>query len=136
LRRTLQGGPAHPAGPLRAGPLIVDPDRREAKVGGSDARLTAREFDVLVTLMRHPGRVLARKQILEEVWGVASDKTVRVVDTHVKWIRRKIGPAGRYIETLRGVGYRFTDQLSDQDAGGEPVPAPSRQMGCGEASVG
>lgn len=120
LRRTLSARQLARSGPLRAGMLVVDPERRHVRIDGEDARLTAREFDVLVALMRHPGRVLGRSQILEEIWGVASDKTVRVVDTHVKWIRRKIGPAGHYIETLRGVGYRFTDRVIDESGDAEP----------------
>lgn len=111
LRRTLRS-PHTPDehSPLHFEELAVDPGPRSVHVAGRSVTLTAKEFDVLASLMRSAGRVLGRKQILDDVWGVACGKTVRVVDTHVKWIRRKIGPAGRYIETLRGVGYRFTDR--------------------------
>jgi two-component system phosphate regulon response regulator PhoB len=112
LRSSLQGDPSSL---LRFDKLLVDPQQRSARVDDRPLALTAKEFDVLATLMRHPGRVLGRKQILDEVWGAQSRKTVRVVDTHVKWIRRKLGPARDYIETLRGVGYRFTDVTDGVD---------------------
>ncbi len=113
LRRTLRSSlSGEPSVPLRYDKLSLDPQERSARVEDRPVALTAKEFDVLATLMRHPGRVLGRKQILDAVWGAQSRKTVRVVDTHVKWIRRKLGPARDYIETLRGVGYRFSD-LSD-----------------------
>ncbi len=111
LRRTLRASRApSELAPLRFEELELDPGQRSVHVAGRPVTLTAKEFDVLASLMRSAGRVLGRKQILDDVWGVACGKTVRVVDTHVKWIRRKIDPAGRYIETLRGVGYRFTDR--------------------------
>jgi DNA-binding response OmpR family regulator len=110
LRRTLRtAGEGSAPSLLRFRGLSLDPQQRSAYVESKPVALTAREFDVLATLMRHAGRVLGRKQILEEVWGGQSGKTVRVVDTHVKWIRRKLGPSKEYIETLRGVGYRFAD---------------------------
>lgn len=111
LRRTLRSARApSELSPLRFEEITLDPGQRSVHVAGRAVLLTAKEFDVLAALMRAAGRVLGRKQILDDVWGVACGKTVRVVDTHVKWIRRKIEPAGRYIETLRGVGYRFTDR--------------------------
>jgi DNA-binding response OmpR family regulator len=114
LRRTLRSsGEANPPSLLRFRGLSLDPQQRSAYVESKPVALTAREFDVLATLMRHAGRVLGRKQILEEVWGGQSGKTVRVVDTHVKWIRRKLGPSKEYIETLRGVGYRFADPVAE-----------------------
>jgi len=110
LRRTLRSaGEGDAESLLRFRGLSLDPQQRSVHVESKPIALTAKEFDVLATLMRHAGRVLARKQILEEVWGGDSGKTVRVVDTHVKWIRRKLGPSKEFIETLRGVGYRFAD---------------------------
>ncbi len=138
LRRTGRGRPGESAGLLHASPLRVDPERREARVGDDDARLTAREFDVLLSIMRRPGRVVGRKTILEEVWGTSSDKTLRVVDTHMKWIRRKIGPAGRYIETVRGVGYRFSDRVAEPTAERENVDgfAHAASAGAADESTG
>ena len=111
LRRTrLRAPPTAPAGVLRHRGLSLDLLNRLARVEERPVDLTAREFDVLAILMRHRGRVLSREQILHEAWGFQPGKTARVVDTHVKWIRRKLGGAATYLETLRGVGYRFTDR--------------------------
>jgi two-component system phosphate regulon response regulator PhoB len=119
LRRTRQRrSGARAEGPLQLHALVVDPTQRSVRVGGHPIELTAKEFDVLVALMRHAGRVLSRQRILDSVWGAESRKTARVVDTHVKWIRRKLGPEGACIETLRGVGYRFTDAPDEGVAAG------------------
>jgi DNA-binding response OmpR family regulator len=118
LRASLQGDPPSL---LRFRGLSIDPQQRSAYVESTPIALTAKEFDVLMTLMRHAGRALGRKQILDEVWGGHSGKTVRVVDTHVKWIRRKLGPASDSIETLRGVGYRFSDRTVES-SGVTPLP--------------
>lgn len=110
LRRTRnQGGPAG-GEPLRFERLSLDLGQHTVRVDADRIPLTPREFDVLATMMQRVGRVLSRRQILDEVWGARSGKTPRVVDTHVKCIRRKLGAAGRYIETLRGVGYRLSDR--------------------------
>ncbi len=121
LRRTLRSSlHGDSAILLRFRGLSLDPQQRSAHVDGKQLSLTAKEFDVLATLMRHAGRVLGRKQILDEVWGGQTGKTVRVVDTHVKWIRRKLGGTSDYIETLRGVGYRFSDRtLESGEAHGD-----------------
>jgi two-component system phosphate regulon response regulator PhoB len=97
---------------LVAGPIVVDNEQHMVRVDGRSVPLTAREFDVLVTIVEGRGRVLGRRQILERVWGDQTAKTPRVVDTHVKWIRRKLGRAGACIETMRGVGYRLADSES------------------------
>jgi two-component system phosphate regulon response regulator PhoB len=90
--------------------LRVDPEAHQAWVDGKEVALTALEFRLLHTLMSRRGRVQTRTQLLEDVWGVHADVTTRTVDTHVKRLREKLGEAGAYIETLRGVGYRFKDQ--------------------------
>ena len=70
--------------------------------------LTALEFRLLTTLMARRGRVQTREMLLQDVWGMQVDVTTRTVDTHVQRLRKKLGPiVGNYIETLRGVGYRF-----------------------------
>ena len=71
--------------------------------------LTAKEFQLLVSLMRRPGRVYTRDQLLDEVWGSDITVTSRTIDTHLKRLREKLGEAGPLIETVRGVGYRFAD---------------------------
>ena len=71
--------------------------------------MTALEFRLLLTLLQRKGRVQTRERLLDDVWGIQADVTTRTVDTHVKRLRQKLGPAASYVETIRGVGYRFTD---------------------------
>lgn len=87
--------------------LRVDPEAHQVWVEGAEVALTALEFRLLHTLVSRRGRVQTRSQLLEEVWGVHADVTTRTVDTHVKRLREKLGVAGGYVETIRGVGYRF-----------------------------
>jgi len=70
-------------------------------------RLTALEFRLLTTFLARKGRVQTREVLLTDVWGIEAEVTTRTVDTHVKRLREKLGEAGNYIETLRGVGYRM-----------------------------
>jgi DNA-binding response OmpR family regulator len=84
-----------------------------AIVAGQPVDLTPTEFQLLATLVRQPGRIFSREQLLEAVHGVAFDGYDRSVDSHVKNIRRKIEPdprKPRYIQTVYGVGYRFIDR--------------------------
>lgn len=94
---------------LQADDLVVNLITREVKRGDASIRLTAREFGLLEYLMRSPGRVLTRTQILEHVWGYDFDVNTNLIDVHVQRLRKKINPDGsdQYIETIRGVGYRF-----------------------------
>jgi two-component system, OmpR family, phosphate regulon response regulator PhoB len=78
-------------------------------VGDKEVVLTALEFKLLVTLLERRGRVQARGTLLRDVWGFHSEIESRTVDTHVKRLRDKLGTAGRFIETVRGVGYLFTE---------------------------
>jgi two-component system, OmpR family, phosphate regulon response regulator PhoB len=87
--------------------LRVDAEAYQVWVDGVEVSLTALEFRLLHTLLGRRGRVQTRSQLLEDVWGVHADVTTRTVDTHVKRLREKLGDAGAYIETIRGVGYRF-----------------------------
>lgn len=87
--------------------LRVDESAHRVWVEGDEIILTATEFRLLVTLARRPGRVQTRGTLLEDVWDMPPDLNTRTVDTHVKRLREKIGAASRYIETVRGVGYRF-----------------------------
>jgi two-component system phosphate regulon response regulator PhoB len=105
-RRRLEG----PSGTLlRRDPLRVDPERHRCWVKEEEVVLTAKEFQLLVSLMRRPGRVYTRDQLLDEVWGSDITVTSRTIDTHLKRLREKLGEAGPLIETVRGVGYRFAD---------------------------
>ena len=90
--------------------LVIRPERHEAILNGTKLELTRKEFDILVTLASSPGRVFTRDILLEKIWGVFEDKETRTVDVHIRYLRQKIehDPANpEYIETLRGVGYRF-----------------------------
>ena len=89
------------------GRLRVDCAAHRTWVDDQEVGLTALEFRLLMTLHDRRGRVLSRDLLLDEVWGTQVDITSRNVDTHVKRVREKLGPAGEYIETVRGVGYRF-----------------------------
>jgi two-component system, OmpR family, phosphate regulon response regulator PhoB len=90
------------------GSLRIDRNAHRVWVDGHEIPLTALEFKLLVTLYDRQNRVQTRQQILNDVWGVESDIELRTVDTHVKRLREKLGSAGRYLETVRGVGYRFS----------------------------
>ena len=69
------------------------------------------EFKLLVTLMKRKGRVQSRDVLLDDVWDIASEVTTRTIDTHIKRLREKIGKAGDLIETIRSVGYRFSEKV-------------------------
>ncbi len=91
--------------PLRLGPLLLDPEaRRVSTEDGTEIALTATEFDLLAHLMRKPGRVFTREQLLSEVWGYAAAAGTRTVDVHVAQLRAKLGPR-QPVRTVRGVGY-------------------------------
>ena len=94
---------------LQHAELRVDPDAHRCWVKEQEIALTAKEFQLLLTLMRRPGRVFSRDQLLDEVWGTDISVTARTIDTHLKRLREKLESAGEYIETVRGVGYRFAD---------------------------
>lgn len=93
------------------GCLSVCPTRHEVKVEGEMVILTYKEFELLCLLLRHQGLVLTRDQILTKIWGYEFDGESRTVDVHIRTLRQKLGPAGDYIETVRGVGYKIGAQL-------------------------
>lgn len=97
---------------LRAGDLTVNLITREARRGQEAIELPPREFSLLEYLMRSPGRVFTRSQILEHVWGYAFDPQTNLVDVCIQRLRSRIDPAGgeSLIDTVRGVGYRFRRQ--------------------------
>lgn len=94
---------------LQAGDLTVNLITREVRRGQRPIRLTVREFGLLEYLMRSPGRVYTRTQIIEHVWGYAFDPNTNLVDVYIKRLRKKIrdNDGDELIETVRGVGYRF-----------------------------
>ncbi|MCL2011650.1 MAG: winged helix-turn-helix domain-containing protein [Cystobacterineae bacterium] len=95
--------------PIRFGKLCVEREAHRVFVGEKEVELTAIEFKLLVTLYERKNRVQSRTSLLDNVWGIDADITTRTVDTHVKRLREKMGQAGDYIETIRGVGYRFAE---------------------------
>ena len=98
------------------GRLRLDSGGHRAWVDDQEAVLTALEFRLLTTLLTRRGRVQTRERLLQDVWGIEADVTTRTVDTHVKRLRQKLGGAGEYIETLRGVGYRFKESPTGNGA--------------------
>ncbi len=116
LRRTQPA--AAPAeilrGPEPVGGIRVDLDAHRAFVEGEEVPLTPLEFRLLVTLMSRAGRVQSREQLLQDVWEMSSELETRTVDTHVKRLREKLGPARDLLETVRGVGYRLVSR-TDRD---------------------
>jgi two-component system phosphate regulon response regulator PhoB len=107
LRRAKATKSVAPSGEQNFERLRVDPEAHQVWVDGVEVVLTALEFRLLHTLLMRRGRVQTRSQLLEDVWGVHAEVTTRTVDTHVKRLREKLGEAGGYVETIRGVGYRF-----------------------------
>jgi two-component system phosphate regulon response regulator PhoB len=100
---------ADAAAPVKIRDLLIHPGRREVLVKGKAAKLTFTEFQVLHCLARRPGWVFTRDQIVDEVRGPDYPVTDRAVDVQIVGLRRKLGAAGDYIETVRGVGYRFKE---------------------------
>jgi two-component system phosphate regulon response regulator PhoB len=97
------------------GRLSVDPGAHRATVDDVEVVLTALEFRLLKCFVERKGRVQSRETLLNDVWGISADVTTRTVDTHVKRLREKLGDAGAYVETLRGVGYRFKARPDELD---------------------
>ncbi len=105
LRRTAS---AQPAEEYHAGSLSVLPVSRQVLLDGKEVPLTPKEFEILRLLISHPGMVLSRNQIQDKVWGMEYLGETRTVDVHIRTLRQKLGSAGERIETVRGVGYRFS----------------------------
>jgi heavy metal response regulator len=103
MRRRAEAEPAL----LRVADLILDPARRVVSRGGEKIEMTAKEFALLEYLMRNPGRVLTRTQIIEHVWNYDFDTMTNIIDVYVAYLRKKIdsGREPKLIHTVRGVGY-------------------------------
>jgi two-component system phosphate regulon response regulator PhoB len=99
---------------IEVGELRIDKDAHRVTVGPDEVALTALEFKLLVTLTERRERVQARGTLLSDVWAMDGEIASRTVDTHVKRLRDKLGAAGRFIETVRGVGYRFSDTPTEE----------------------
>jgi phosphate regulon transcriptional regulator PhoB len=107
LRRA--SGKGAPAEILKFGDITVDIAKHEVTLKGKVVDLTATEFKLLATLLERRGRVQSRDRLLTDVWGYEGDVDTRTVDTHMRRLREKLGKASDYVETVRGVGYRFAD---------------------------
>jgi DNA-binding response OmpR family regulator len=110
IRKILQRG-AEPAPEevCRFGELTIDSPRHKVSWRGNEIELTATEFKLLTVLAQRRGRVQSREQLLRDVWDYNALVDTRTVDTHIRRLREKLGPAARYLDTVRGVGYRFLD---------------------------
>lgn len=104
--RRLRSEPEQPVFWERGG-LRVEEDSHRVLVDGQDTELTATEFKLLTELIHHEGKVLNRDQLLNNVWGYQFSGYSRTVDTHIRRLRGKLGPYADWVETIRGVGYRF-----------------------------
>lgn len=107
VKARMRDGDASPrvSSVLRTGGLALDGRSRRVTIDGEALELTAREFTLLETLMRHPDQVLSREQLLSHVWGYEHDPGSNVVDVYIGYLRRKLGPDA--IRTVRGAGYRL-----------------------------
>ncbi len=92
---------------FRLGDLYVSPEKHLVLLEGHEVSLTLKEFEMLCLLLKVRGKVLTRDQLLNQIWGYEFDGTSRTVDVHVRSLRQKLGKAGHWIETVRGVGYRI-----------------------------
>lgn len=109
LRRGREATDRPPPGSIDLGDLVVDVDRHEVLVDNQPATLTALEFELLAAMAASPGRVFSRRQLLEQVWGWDHVGDDRVVDVHIRKLRRALGDdatAPRFVATVRGVGYK------------------------------
>lgn len=104
LRR---GGIKESSNVLEYKSLVIHPEKHEVLVDGTAVTLTLKEFELLKYLIENKDIVVTRNQILGHVWGYDFDGETRTVDVHIRTLRQKLGECGRYIETVRGVGYRI-----------------------------
>jgi DNA-binding response OmpR family regulator len=111
VNRSLQRGKEKPPAPEKVaiGELMLDHARHEVLVKNQPVDLTATEFKLLALLIDRRGRVQGRDRLLNDVWGYESVIDTRTVDTHVRRLREKLGPLAGYVETVRGVGYRISE---------------------------
>lgn len=109
LRRT-EGNPDGKE--YRTGILSLSPEKHEVKVNGEPVVLTYKEFQLLCLLMENEGVVLNRSLLLDKVWDLGAERENRTLDVHIRTLRAKLGRAGAYIETVRGIGYRLKGEVS------------------------
>ena len=109
LARRAEPGARRPDPVLAAGPIALDERSRRVTVDGRAVDLSPREFSLLECFLRHPGQSLTRDQLLDQAWPFSVAVTPNAVDAYVHYLRTKLGGAGSWIQTVRGVGYRLAD---------------------------
>lgn len=109
LRRTEKSTAAEGKREYSAGALYVDTARHVITDGGREVTLTHKEYNLLLLFLEHPGIVFTRDQLLDRIWGYSFDGESRTVDVHIRTLRAKLGSSGDLIETVRGIGYKFSD---------------------------
>jgi len=109
VKAVLKRGHEQEAKIINAGPITIDIERSLATADGKVLKLTALEFKLLLALAKSDGRVLSRDTLLDRAWGTEVYITDRTVDTHIRRLREKLGKSSKYIETVRGFGYRFRE---------------------------
>ncbi len=111
VKKLLERGtaPADESDRLKFGELLIDNPRHLVSWKGKAVDLTATEFKLLMVLAQRKGRVQSREQLLRDVWEYNNLIDTRTVDTHMRRLREKLGPASKYLDTVRGVGYRFVE---------------------------
>ncbi|GBD36775.1 Phosphate regulon transcriptional regulatory protein PhoB [bacterium HR36] len=124
LLRRAGGEEAHQV--LSAHGIRLDRRTHRVTVNGEPVHLTLTEFRFLETFLRQPGRAFRRDELLEAAGGDADLVLERTVDVHIKSLRRKLGPAGEVIETVRGVGYRLREAYGSQDVSASPATTPPK----------
>ena len=95
---------------LEVGPVRIDVERHLVEVGGKDVALTLTEFRLLVAIVSAKGRVLDRNQLMDQAMGIDAVVTDRTIDVHLTALRKKLGKARKYIQTVRGLGYKLADE--------------------------
>lgn len=99
---------------LKMGQLTVNPQKHRVTVQDEEISLTLKEYELLYLLLKNKGIVLSRAQILDRVWGYEFDGESRTVDVHIRTLRQKLKEAGKYVETVRGVGYKLEEKEDDK----------------------
>lgn len=90
--------------------LTIDIPRHKVTISGKEITLTHIEFKLLLTLLKRKGKVQSRNTLLDDIWDIEADVTTRTVDTHIRHLRQKLGTMEKWIETIRGLGYRFAEE--------------------------
>ncbi len=107
---------------LRNGSIRIDVPSRRVWVGETEVELRVTEFNLLLCFCENPSHVMTRERLRELVWGIGSNVALRTVDAHVKRLRDRLGTAGNQLETVRGVGYRITDERASRRSEQPRIP--------------